>query len=170
MQDRLRRLRLLSFPLVLLIPVIAVLTVNHDSSPSFAVPTAFHVIPTSTTSTSTTVAPTTTVVIHATAVPVPRPKPKVIPKPKVQHAPAPSSGGLGGGWEALRQCESGGNYANKSNGTYRGAYQFSRQSWAATGGTGDPADASPAEQDARAQALYARSGRGQWPVCGRHLG
>lgn len=72
-------------------------------------------------------------------------------------------------WEALRQCESGGDYANKNNPTYRGGYQFSYATWASVGGSGDPADASPDEQDARAQALYARSGAGQWPTCGRLL-
>jgi hypothetical protein len=54
-----------------------------------------------------------------------------------------------------------------SDGTYRGKYQFSRQTWAAMGGTGDPAAAPEAEQDRRAAALYAQAGAGQWPVCGR---
>lgn len=72
----------------------------------------------------------------------------------------------GADWAGLRFCESGGNYANKRNPTYRGAYQFSYSTWKAMGGSGDPADAPPAEQDARASALYQRSGRGQWPVCG----
>lgn len=73
-------------------------------------------------------------------------------------------------WAALRQCESGGNYANKSNRSYRGAYQFSFATWRSVGGGGDPADASVEEQDARALTLYRRSGRGQWPTCGpRHL-
>lgn len=67
----------------------------------------------------------------------------------------------------IRQCESGGNYANKKNPTYRGAYQFSYGTWASVGGSGDPADASPAEQDMRAQMLYARRGASPWPVCGR---
>jgi len=79
------------------------------------------------------------------------------------------SAAVGGGWAALRQCESGGNYANKSNPKYRGAYQFSYATWRSVGGSGDPADASPAEQDMRAQMLYERSGAGQWPRCGRHL-
>lgn len=66
----------------------------------------------------------------------------------------------------IRQCESGGNYgAISSGGTYRGAYQFSLSTWAAVGGSGDPAAASPAEQDYRAQILYDTAGPGQWPVC-----
>ena len=40
---------------------------------------------------------------------------------------------------------------------------LSRQS---VGGSGDPAAASPAEQDMRAQMLYEQSGSSPWPVCG----
>lgn len=69
-------------------------------------------------------------------------------------------------WAGLRQCESGGNYQNRSNPSYRGAYQFSYSTWSAVGGNGDPADAPPAEQDMRAQILYQRSGGNQWPSCG----
>lgn len=72
-------------------------------------------------------------------------------------------------WAALRRCESGGNYANRNNPRYRGAYQFSFRTWATVGGTGDPAEASPDEQDQRAALLFQRSGRGQWPTCGRLL-
>lgn len=72
-------------------------------------------------------------------------------------------------WAALRRCESGGDYHNKRNARYRGGYQFSYGTWRSVGGTGDPADAPPAEQDARAQLLYQRRGRQPWPVCGRLL-
>ncbi|MFL5866960.1 MAG: transglycosylase family protein, partial [Thermoleophilaceae bacterium] len=46
-------------------------------------------------------------------------------------------------------------------------YQFTRQTWQAVGGTGDPAAAPEAEQDRRAAMLYAQSGASNWPVCGR---
>lgn len=73
-------------------------------------------------------------------------------------------------WDRLVQCESRGDYRVVSaGGTYRGAYQFDRQTWRAVGGTGDPAAAEPLEQDARARILYAERGRAPWPVCGRHL-
>ena len=69
--------------------------------------------------------------------------------------------------QAIAACESGGNpKAISSNGTYRGKYQFSRETWQGVGGKGDPATAPEAEQDKRAAMLYARSGAGQWPVCG----
>ena len=70
--------------------------------------------------------------------------------------------------EAIAACESGGNpRAIGGGGAYRGKYQFSYGAWAAVGGSGDPAAASVAEQDKRASLLYARSGPGQWPVCGQ---
>jgi len=69
--------------------------------------------------------------------------------------------------EAIAQCESGGDpTAIGGGGAYRGKYQFSYSTWASVGGSGDPAAAPEAEQDRRAAMLYARSGAGQWPVCG----
>jgi hypothetical protein len=79
----------------------------------------------------------------------------------------PSADGLN--WTALARCESGGRpNAVSASGTYRGMYQFSRQTWAGVGGSGDPAAASVDEQTYRAQLLYNRSGAGQWG-CGSHL-
>jgi len=70
--------------------------------------------------------------------------------------------------EAIAQCESGGDpHAVGGGGAYRGKYQFSPQSWASVGASGDPADAPEAEQDRRAATLYAREGAGHWPACGR---
>jgi Transglycosylase-like domain len=68
---------------------------------------------------------------------------------------------------SIAQCESGGNpRAIGGGGAYRGKYQFDTGTWASVGGQGDPAAAPEAEQDRRAAILYARSGPGQWPVCG----
>jgi peptidoglycan hydrolase-like protein with peptidoglycan-binding domain len=67
----------------------------------------------------------------------------------------------------IAQCESGGNpRAVSSDGTYRGKYQFDRQTWQAMGGHGDPARASEGEQDRRALALYRDRGTSPWPACG----
>ena len=79
-------------------------------------------------------------------------------------------------WEALRFCEATGDYtAVNPTGKYRGAYQFSRQTWDWIAGLYfdhlvgvDPAVAAPVDQDRMAQALYDLRGRGQWPVCGRY--
>ena len=84
-------------------------------------------------------------------------------------------------WEALRQCESSGNYRAISispAGRYRGAYQFSRSTWdwvAPQIGADylvgvDPAEASPADQDRMALALWEMNGWGPWPACSKRLG
>jgi peptidoglycan hydrolase-like protein with peptidoglycan-binding domain len=68
--------------------------------------------------------------------------------------------------ERIAQCESGGNpRAVSPDRTYRGKYQFDRQTWAAMGGHGDPARASEAEQDSRALTLYRARGSSPWPAC-----
>ena len=90
------------------------------------------------------------------------------PKPAKPATAAPAVTADGLNWAALAKCESGGNPRAYNAAGYYGLYQFSKSTWAGVGGTGDPRDASPAEQTARAQALYARSGAGQWG-CGRHL-
>lgn len=73
-------------------------------------------------------------------------------------------------WKALRFCESTHNYeAISPSGVYRGAYQFDIATWYTVGGIGDPIQAPPEEQDARARELYARRGDQPWPVCGRYL-
>lgn len=69
--------------------------------------------------------------------------------------------------EAIATCESGGDpTVVSSDGSYRGKYQFSFETWASVGGSGDPAAASEREQDYRAALLYAQSGSSPWPVCG----
>ncbi|RNL82885.1 resuscitation-promoting factor [Halostreptopolyspora alba] len=76
-------------------------------------------------------------------------------------------------WDALAECESGGDpTAVNSAGGYYGLYQFSMASWESVGGSGSPAEASPAEQTMRAKKLYnAVDGnwQGQWPECGSNL-
>ncbi len=78
-----------------------------------------------------------------------------------------SNGGGGANLASIRACESGGNYGAVSpDGTYGGAYQFDRQTWQSVGGSGNPAAASPAEQDARASQLLSQRGSNPWPNCG----
>jgi hypothetical protein len=84
-------------------------------------------------------------------------------KHELESAP-PVSGTL----QAIAACESGGDpHAIGGGGAFRGKYQFTRETWAAMGGSGDPAAAPEAEQDRLAAKLYATAGAGQWPVCGR---
>ena len=66
---------------------------------------------------------------------------------------------------SIRACESGGNYSTDTGNGYYGAYQFHPGTWASVGGTGNPAHASPAEQDMRAQMMIDAGRRGEWPNC-----
>ena len=66
----------------------------------------------------------------------------------------------------LGACESGGNYANKHNPLYRGAFQYDYSTWANYQGYYDPADAPAAVQDQKAWETYQRRGWQPWPVCG----
>jgi hypothetical protein len=97
--------------------------------------------------------------------PGPSPGPAAPPPP-----PSGGGGGAGGVWAALRQCESGGNYAENSGNGYYGAYQFSQTTWTSLGYPGRPDLEPPAMQDAAAQKLQAQSGWGQWPACAAALG
>jgi peptidoglycan hydrolase-like protein with peptidoglycan-binding domain len=68
--------------------------------------------------------------------------------------------------QKIALCESGGNPAAVSpGGRYRGKYQFSRATWRALGGTGDPAAAPEWLQDRLAARLLAQSGTSPWPNC-----
>ena len=91
--------------------------------------------------------------------------------------PAASTGGSGGGtpsggslnWAALAECESSGNPRAVNPAGYYGLYQFSLSTWRAQGGSGNPIDASAAEQTKRAQILYGKTGASSWPSCGPRL-
>ncbi|MCW3001472.1 MAG: hypothetical protein JWQ20_770 [Conexibacter sp.] len=68
----------------------------------------------------------------------------------------------------IAACESGGDPAAISaDRHYRGKYQFTRSTWKAMGGSGDPAAAPEAEQDRLAAQLLAAQGVAPWPACGR---
>jgi hypothetical protein len=72
--------------------------------------------------------------------------------------------------DRIAQCESGGDpTAVSADGTYRGKYQFDRETWRQMGGTGDPADAPEAEQDRIAAKLLAARGTAPWPNCGANV-
>lgn len=101
--------------------------------------------------------------------PPPPPAPLVTPAPTAEPAAVVTTTAPTGGapLSAIAQCESGGNYATDTGNGFYGAYQFTQSTWESVGGSGNPADASPAEQDARAAQLYAESGSSPWPVCGQ---
>jgi hypothetical protein len=69
--------------------------------------------------------------------------------------------------EAIAACESGGDPTTDTGNGFYGKYQFTLETWAAVGGSGNPAQASEVEQDRRAAILYAQAGASPWPVCGQ---
>jgi resuscitation-promoting factor RpfB len=75
----------------------------------------------------------------------------------------------GSAWDALAQCEAGGNWAiNTGNGFY-GGVQFNQNTWEGNGGLryAPRADlATREEQIAIAEVTRVRQGWGAWPVCG----
>ncbi|GHF43438.1 transglycosylase family protein [Amycolatopsis bartoniae] len=73
-------------------------------------------------------------------------------------------------WDAIAQCESGGNWnTNTGNGFY-GGLQFTQSTWKAYGGTGSPQNASREQQIAVAERVLQGQGIGAWPVCGKKAG
>ncbi|BBY61517.1 transglycosylase family protein [Mycolicibacterium sarraceniae] len=78
-----------------------------------------------------------------------------------------ASADSGVNWDAVAQCESGGNWgANTGNG-YSGGLQFSDATWTANGGVGSAARASREEQIRVAENVAGKQGMGAWPKCGQ---
>ncbi|WP_406202517.1 transglycosylase family protein [Kitasatospora sp. NBC_01560] len=76
-------------------------------------------------------------------------------------------------WDAVAQCESGGNWSiNTGNGFY-GGLQFTPSTWKAYGGTGyapQANQATRAQQISVAEKVLASQGPGAWPVCSQKAG
>ncbi len=70
-------------------------------------------------------------------------------------------------WDAVAQCESGGNWAINTGNGYYGGLQFTLGTWRSNGGNGSPHMASRDEQIRVAENVLRSQGRGAWPVCGR---
>ncbi|MDZ5622130.1 transglycosylase family protein [Nocardioides bizhenqiangii] len=74
-------------------------------------------------------------------------------------------------WDALAQCESGGNWAINTGNGYYGGLQFNLGTWQAYGGSGYPHQNSREAQIAVAERLRAATGGyGSWPHCSAQLG
>ena len=73
-------------------------------------------------------------------------------------------------WDAIAQCETGGDWsANTGNGAY-GGLQFKPGTWSANGGVGNPATAPRDEQIRVAENVLHSQGLGAWPKCGADAG
>lgn len=73
-------------------------------------------------------------------------------------------------WDAIAQCESGGNWNTNTGNGYYGGLQFTQSTWKAYGGTGSPQGASREQQIAVAERVLQGQGIGAWPVCGQKSG
>ena len=73
-------------------------------------------------------------------------------------------------WDALAQCESGGNWGTNTGNGFSGGLQFTPSTWAAFGGTGSAQGASKAEQIRVAENVLQGQGWGAWPACSASLG
>ena len=73
-------------------------------------------------------------------------------------------------WDAVAQCESGGNWAASTGNGHYGGLQFSQATWDANGGIGSPAYASRADQIRVADNVLRTQGLGAWPKCGANAG
>jgi hypothetical protein len=126
--------------------------------------------------TTTTAPPTTTTTAPPTTTTTEPPPPTTEEPPATQEQPPPDSGGGLGDpnsyatWDALAECESGGDWHINTGNGYYGGLQFSLGSWQGVGGTGYPHEHSRETQIAMGQRLYASSGWGAWPACTAELG
>ena len=85
-------------------------------------------------------------------------------------APAVSNGST---WDALAQCEAGGNWSINTGNGFSGGLQFTPSTWAAFGGTEYAPAAHMAtreQQIAVAEKVRAGQGWGAWPACTSKLG
>ena len=109
--------------------------------------------------------------MEATLHTVPTPKP--VP---AAPAPAPQSVVTYDGntvWDALAQCESGGNWAINTGNGYYGGLQFSLGTWEGYGGAefaAYPHEATREQQIIVAERLRAARGYQPWPACRAKLG
>jgi len=81
-----------------------------------------------------------------------------------------ASAATGAQWDAVAQCESGGNYAINTGNGFSGGFQFTPSTWSAFGGQGAPQNATRDQQIQVAERVLAGQGKGAWPVCGKNLG
>lgn len=76
-------------------------------------------------------------------------------------------------WDALAECESGGDWSINTGNGYYGGVQFSQSTWEGFGGTEYAARADLAtrgQQIAIAERVLAGQGWGAWPTCSAQVG
>src|SRR5882757_3062042 len=66
-------------------------------------------------------------------------------------------------WDAVAQCESGGNWSANTGNGFSGGLQFKQATWSSNGGFGSPVNASREEQIRVAENVLASQGPKAWP-------
>ncbi|WP_371915848.1 transglycosylase family protein, partial [Mycobacterium colombiense] len=89
------------------------------------------------------------------------------PPPGPDVPPPPAHRAYSVNWDAIAQCESGGNWGISTGNGFSGGLQFTPSTWRANGGSGSPSGASREEQIRVAENVLHSQGIGAWPVCGR---
>lgn len=89
------------------------------------------------------------------------------PPPGPDVPPPPAHRAYSVNWDAIAQCESGGNWGISTGNGFAGGLQFTPSTWHANGGSGSPSGASREEQIRVAENVLHSQGIGAWPVCGR---
>ncbi len=69
-------------------------------------------------------------------------------------------------WDAVADCESGGDWSADTGNGFYGGLQFKQSTWDKNGGVGSPAKASREQQIAVANRVLATQGTEAWPKCG----
>ncbi|WP_445159495.1 transglycosylase family protein [Mycobacterium sp. Dal123C01] len=93
--------------------------------------------------------------------------PNVPPPPGPDAPPPPPIRAYSVNWDAIAQCESGGNWGISTGNGFSGGLQFTSSTWRSNGGSGSPNGASRDEQIRVAENVLHSQGIGAWPVCGR---
>lgn len=83
--------------------------------------------------------------------------------PGTAHANAPAHASVN--WDAIAQCESGGNWADNTGNGYYGGLQFSHSTWIGAGGGKYAYNANEASRSEQIQIASGLS-LSNWPVCG----
>lgn len=126
-----------------------VIATEATSAVVFQVDDKQHLPPTTTT-TTTTIPPTTT----TTQPPPPPPKPAAAQSRSVN-------------WDAIAQCESGGNWSINTGNGYYGGLQFSHSTWIAYGG-GRYAENAHLTSRENQIAIASGMSLSHWPHCGKY--
>lgn len=93
-----------------------------------------------------------------------------IPRQSTPRTPMVIDGNV---WDALAQCECGGNWGCNTGNGYFGGLQFAASSWNGFGGTEFAPMAHMATREQQivvGERILARMGWGAWPGCARKLG